>query len=330
MPSTIIADIIEPDVFIPYVIERTAERSTLVQSGIVIPDSSLDILAQKGGRLIDMPFFKDLTGNDQILDDENPLSVKNITTAQDVARLHLRGDAWGVNDLAEALSGDDPLGAIVSLVADYWNRKEQALLIATLNGVFGDNAANDSGDLIHDASLADASGATAVNLMGKETVVAAAFKLGDAASKLTAIAMHSVPYSRLILNDLIEFIPDSEGKMTIPTYLGKRVIVDDGCPVAAVTNGYRYTSYLFGQGAVGRGEGNAPVPVETDRDSLQGDDILVHRRHFILHLRGIRWLEASITGTLKSPSNTDVALAVNWDRVYEQKNIRCVQLLTNG
>jgi len=69
----------------------------------------------------------------------------------------------------------------------------------------------------------------------------------------------------------------------VPTYLGKRVIVDDGLPAADGV----YTTYIFGEGAFGLGEGAAPVPTEFDRDSLAGDDIMINRRHFILHPRGV-------------------------------------------
>lgn len=330
---TRIADIIVPDVFAPYFVEQIVEKSALVQSGIVVPDDELDKLAASGGTLINMPFFKDLTGDDEVLSESNPLDPDKITSGKDVARLHTRGKAWGVSDLAKALSGADPMGAIGDLVADFWNKREQAILIATLGGVFADNIANDGSDLVSDVAIEAGSSATDANLIGANAIVDAAFKLGDAAEKLTAICMHSGPYSRLVKLDLIDYQPDSQGKMTIPYYMGKRVIVDDTCPVVAGgTSGYKYTTYLFGQGAVGRGEGGAPVPVETDRDSLQGEDYLITRRHFILHVRGIKYLEltggSAIAGL--SPSNTELAQATRWDRVYQKKNIRVVKLVTNG
>lgn len=332
--GTAITNIIVPDVFIPYTIQRTTDLSRLVQSGIVVPDPQLDILAQKGGKLIDMPFFNDLTGADEVLSDSDPLTVGRIGTSQDVARLLMRGKAWGVGDLAKALSGADPMAAIGDLVAEYWNRREQVILLSALAGVFADNVANDSSDLVHDISVTDAATATASNLIGPDAVIDAKAKLGDAADKLVAIQMHSVVYARLQKLNLIEMVPDSEGKIKIPTYLGLEVIVEDGAVDgtdylrAATTNGYRYTSYLFGKGAVGRGEGNAPVPVETDRDSLQGEDFLIHRRHFILHPRGIRWTETACTGA--SPTNTELTTTSNWNRVYSRKNIRIVKLVTNG
>lgn len=332
---TRLADILVPSVWVPYFIQRTAELSSLIQSGIVIPDPELDILAAKGGTLINMPFFNDLNGEDEVLSDTTPLSVNKITTGKDIARLLMRGKAWGASDLSKALSGADPMAAIADLVAAYWDRREQATLVAMLNGVLADNLANDAGDLIQANAITNGTPGSfaAANLIGSDAIIDARTKLGDAAGKLTAIMMHSTPYSRLQKLDLIDMKPDSQGNLNIPTYLGLRVIVDDGCPVVNAngtnaTNGYTYTSYLFGSGAIGRGEGIAPVPVETDRDSLQGEDYLINRRHFILHPRGIKWTENTCAGT--SPTNAELATAANWDRVYEKKNIRIVALRTNG
>lgn len=314
MAATRISNVIVPEVFNPYVIERTAALSAFYQSGIIQTVPGLNILGEKGGTTIAMPFWQDLSGDDEVLSDTSPLSVNAITAAQDVAVLHVRGKAWGANDLAKALSGDDPMAAIGDLVAAYWARRWQALLISSLTGVFG--AASMAGNK-HDIS--GGSGAAAV--ISAEATVDAIYKLGDAAGGLTGFAMHSATVALLVKNNLIDFLPDSEGRPTIPTYLGKRVIVDDGMPVS---NGV-YTSYLFGQGAFGLGEGNAPVPTETDRDSLQGDDILINRRHFVLHPRGVKWLGASVAGA--APTNAEAANSANWQRVYENKNVRMVQFV---
>ena len=65
--------------------------------------------------------------------------------------------------------------------------------------------------------------------------------------------------------DLIDFIPESEGKAQIKVFQGRRVIVDDTLPVrAGTTSGLVYTSYLFGPGAFAKGA--APL----DSTPLQG------------------------------------------------------------
>lgn len=314
MAKTVIADVIVPEVFNPYVIERTAELSAFYQSGIIARNPELDRLASSGGKLINMPFWEDLTGDDEVLSDTDALTVGKITAAQDVAALLTRGRAWSVNDLAKALSGDDPMAAIGDLVADYWARRFQAILIKTLDGIFG-NTATGMDTNKHDIS--NGTGDAAV--IDAKTAVDAIYKLGDNADKLTGFAMHSATVAKLTKDDLIETIPPSEGKPAVRTFLGKPVVVDDSLPN---DNGV-YTTYIFGAGAFGWGEGGAPVPVETARDALAGDDILVHRRHFILHPRGVAFQNASVAGA--TPSNTELANYQNWKRVYEPKNVRIVQ-----
>ncbi|CTQ45753.1 major capsid protein [Roseibium aggregatum] len=343
MAATKIADIIEPEVFNPYVIERSAELSALFRSGIISNDPELNVLAMAGGTLINMPFWKDLDGEDEVLSDSNPLTVNRIQSGQDLAVLHARGKAWGVNDLAKALSGDDPMAAIGDLVSEYWARRWQKLLVATLQGVFADNVANDSSDLVLAAGSEDTD-TTGIIRLTSDVVVDGKFLLGDAQEKLTAIGMHSTVFAGLVKAKLIDYVTvDAAGNViaqgahgdpaertfSMPTYMGLRVIVDDGFPVRnGATSGKVYTSYLFAQGAIGFGQGEAPVPTETDRDSLAGEDVLINRNHFVLHPRGIKWTGATQAGTF--PTNAELANASNWDRVYTKKNIRLVAVETNG
>ncbi|MFQ7236777.1 MAG: hypothetical protein ACLRPU_18040 [Enterococcus hulanensis] len=70
--GTKIADVIVPDVFNQYVIERTAELSAFYQSGIISHNPELDKLATAGGKLINMPFWEDLDGEDEVLSDTTP------------------------------------------------------------------------------------------------------------------------------------------------------------------------------------------------------------------------------------------------------------------
>lgn len=320
MTATKIANIIIPDVFNPYIIQKTAELSNLVKSGIIIPDSRLDTLAKAGGKLINMPFFNDLAGADEVLDDNTPLTPGAIDTGQDVAALFMRGKAWGVNDLAKALSGADPMRVIGDLVAEYWARRQQALLLSILKGVFADNSQNDSSDHIHDISGLGAG----KSHITPDAVITASAKMGDAMLMLTAMMMHSAVYAELQRQNLIDFEATNVQNIGFGTYLGKTLIVDDGCPV---TTG-NYTTYLFGRGAIGYGEGEAPVPTETDRDSLLGEDYLINRRHFVLHPRGVAFQNYTIEGD--SPTNTECEEHQQWDRVYESKNIRLVSLISKA
>ena len=309
MAVTKIADVIVPEIFTPYVIEKTAEKSRILQSGIAVANPKLNELVTAGGLTINMPFWQDLNGDDEVLSDQNPLTPGKIGADKDIACLLMRGKAWGANELAGALAGDDPMKAIGDRVADYWARKEQKILVSVLAGAFASTA---MADHVLDKSTVAISGE--VVLDGKQL-------LGDAAESLQAIMMHSAVYTQLQKQNLIEFVPASDGKVMIPKYLTYDVIVDDGMP----KEGDVYTTYLFARGSIGRGEGT-PVsltPTETDRDSLAGEDYLINRRALVMHPMGIKWIgnPAGVT-----PTNAELATGTNWERVYESKNIGMVAI----
>ena len=309
MAETKIANVIVPELFNQYVINRTTELSALWQSGIVGGLDQPIAFGTAGGTTVNLPFWNDLTGEAEVLTDATALTVNNIAASKDVAILHARGKAWGANDLAKALSGDDPMGAIGDLVADYWARQYQGILLGSLKGVFA--ASNMTGNIL---DISGGTGAAAV--IDGSSFIDASYKLGDAVDKLTAVAMHSAVMAKLAKDGLIETVRDADGVILYRTYMDKRVIVDDGLPV----NTGVYTTYLFGEGAVGYQNVGAPVGVETDRDSLAGSDILINRQHFVLHARGVKW--AGATGI--APNNAGLTTGTNWSRVYENKQIRMV------
>lgn len=311
MAATKISDIIIPEIFNAYTIEKSVELDTLVQSGIVTTDAQLDSLATAGGKLINMPGFKGLTGADEVLSDSSALTPDKITTQQDVAALFMRGKSWGVNDLTKALSGSDPMAVIGDMVAGYWAMRRQALLLSELKGIFA------SGTLT--ANQLDVSGlAGDLATITGNSFIDALSKLGDNFGKVTAIGMHSAVYAKLKKDNLITTIKPSDNT-EIEFYMGKRVVVNDLMPVTAGV----YKTYLFGESAFGLGNGSAPVPTEVDRDSLAGEDYLINRNHFLLHPLGIKFTSASVAGS--SPTNAEVETGTNWSRVFDPKNIKIVE-----
>lgn len=327
MAVTRLADIIVPEVFYNYVVNETPEKSLLFKSGIVQTDPR--VIVPDGGDTVKMPYFNDLDGDPEPIQSDFALTPGKITTGQDIARVLEFGRAWSAEDLAAELAGADPMQAIAGRVVAYWDRQYQKILLKALDGVFADNVANDGADLVNDIAIEDGANAAAANKISAEAVLDTAQLLGDAKGNFTAIGMHSVIHTALQKQNLIEFIPDSRADVGFGTYLGKTIIVDDGLPVVAGgVSGFKYTTYLFASGAVGYAEGQPKTPVETDRNSLKGEDILIHRRKFILHPRGIKFTEGAVVGAM--PTLDELANALNWDRVYDKKKIRVVKLVTNG
>lgn len=327
MAGTTLQDVIVPELFNPYVINRTMELSALVQSGIIENNSEFDALASQAAPTINMPFFEDLTGESEQVIEGNDLEDNKITSNKDVAAIIRRAKMWSATDLSAALAGSDPMAAIATLVAQFWSRDMQKELVALLNGVFGTIPAGEEGEPVAEtrleSNLHDISGKSgnAANWSGN-SFIDAEQKLGDAKAQLTGICMHSATEAYLKKQNLIETVQPSND-VAFGTYQGKRVIVDDGCPAE---NGV-YTTYLFGNGAIALGNGNPAgfVPTETDRAKRKGSgiDYLINRKTMILHPRGVAWQNANVAKT-EGPSRLEIADPVNWKPVYEPKQIRIV------
>ncbi|MBI5388205.1 MAG: coat protein [Verrucomicrobia bacterium] len=336
MAKTAVADIIIPTEFEKYAIERTAELSAFGECGIVEHAPEFDELAAGGGKTVEMPFWKDLSAARQILNDAGTLTVNKITADKDIARIHNDAQAWSVNHLAKVISGDDPMQAIVDLVAAYWARMDEGLVVSCLKGIFA--AASMAGNKLSIASETIAGQSASTRLNGG-TFVDATAKLGDRADLLVAVAMHSATEAALRKLDLIDFIPDSEGKAQIRTFQGRRVVVDDHLPTrAGTTDGTVYTSFLFGPGAFAKGAAPldaAPLQggfgtegVELARVPLDSDSVLINRRRYILHPRGVKFTSAAVAGD--SPTNAELENGANWTRVFENKNVRIVAIEHNN
>lgn len=327
MQGTTLQDVIVPELFNPYVINRTMELSALLQCGIIANNSEFDALASQAAPTVNMPFFEDLTGESEQVIEGGDLTDNKISSNKDVAAIIRRAKMWSATDLSAALAGSDPMAAIATLVAQFWARDMQKELIAVLNGIFGTVPAGDSNtppaETRLESNLLDISGKSgaAANWSGS-AFIDAEQKLGDAKAQLTGICMHSATEAYLKKQNLIDTVQPSND-VAFGTYQGKRVVVDDGCPVA----GGVYTTYLFGNGAVALGNGNPVgfVPTETDRAKRKGSgvDYLINRRTSILHPRGVAFTSASVAKT-EGPSRTELADPKNWKPVYEPKQIRIV------
>ena len=272
-----------------------------------------------------MPFFEDLTGESEQIIENVDLEDNKITSNKDMACVIRRAKMWSATDLSAALAGTDPMGAIACLAANFWARDTQKELIAILKGIFGTVEDVDTGTketrLL--SNLLDISGETgdAAN-WSVNSFIDAQQLLGDAQGQLTAVVMHSATWSYLKKKNFSD-VERQSVDVSFDTYQGKRVIIDDGCPVE---NGV-YTTYLFGQGAIALGNGSPVgfVATETDRDKQKGSgvDYLINRKTYILHPRGISFTNANVEKT-EGPSRLELADPTNWKPVYEPKQIRVV------
>jgi len=337
MATTKIADVIVPERFTPYVQQLTAEKTALIQSGVVVRDSALDAELAGGGVVFNSPSFKDLTNDDDNVssdDDGTSSSPKKIGTSNEMQVRLSRNQSWSSMDLTADLAGADPMGAIATRVGNYWARRLQAAFVATVKGVFADNDAAPAGtehtryDLTKD--IKGASYSAGVTDFSAEAFIDTQALLGDAAADLGAVMVHSIVFARMKKNNLIDYIPDSNGVVNIPTFLGLRVIQDDSLPYS----GGVFETWLFGNGAVRWGQGAPQVPTEIDRAPAAGNgggqETLYNRTEWIIHPVGHAYVGTAPNG---GPSNAatsnNLANAGSWQRVFpERKQIKVARLIT--
>ena len=137
MAVTKIADVIQPELFAQYVIDKTTEKSEIMFAGVV--ENNPELAREAMDFFRNMPKWNDLSGKSQVLDDTNPIAVSGITSKTELATLLIRANGWGAHELAGALAGDDPMKAIASRVADWWVRDEKSNIMAILNGIFSNS-----------------------------------------------------------------------------------------------------------------------------------------------------------------------------------------------
>lgn len=342
MATTQLSDIIDVVVFSDIDPVFGPEKTAMMESGVAVRTPQFDQLANGDGKSIEMPFWKDLDESSEpnLSSDDPTSSASPVAVAQgeQLARKAFLNKGWSAADLAaEMASGDRVMEHVRARVDRYWMRQWQRRLIATASGIQADNVANDSGDMVYDiagATNGDVGGGTKFS---RTAFTSAAFTMGDMQDGVSAIGVHSAVYKTMLDNDDIDFVPDSNGEGQIATFLGRRVIVDDSLPFTpaggalAGDSAPKYTSILFGNGAIGYGEGMPKVPVELDRAPAQGDgggvETLWMRKTWLLHPFGFQQ-----TGVPAGVSFTsaELAAATSWDRVVERKNVPLAFLVTNG
>lgn len=336
MATVQLADVIDVTVFRDLPAVNSPEKTAFFASGVVTRNGLLDELAGSAGKIAELPFWKDIAASDEVnYSTDDPADVatpKKVTQGEQISRKAFVNQGWSASDLASELAmGPRAMEHIRSRTDTYFMRQWQQRLIAACQGLYADNVAANSGDMVHAVASESIAGQTAATRFSRDAFTEAVFTMGDASTDLRAIAVHSAIHKQMVKNDDIVYIPDSMGQLTIPTYMGLRVIVDDGLPVTAgTTDGFKYTSVLFGEGAFGYGVGSPIVPVEVEREAAQGNgggiETLWVRNTWLLHPFGFQQ-----TGTPAGDSFTlaELRAATSWSRVIERKNVPIAFLSTN-
>lgn len=333
-----IADVIVPETFTGYSQQITEQKSRLIQSGAIVRDSQMDALLEGAGLTYNIPSWEDLANDeDNVSSDDDTVqsAPRNTGTGKEIGVRLSRNNSWSSMALAKTLAGSDPVASITNRVGYYWTRRLQAAFVATVRGMFANNAlASPGGGAVQNDLTNDVSGSSYT--AGTTDFNASAFldailTIGDSAEDLRMLMVHSVVFNRMQKNNLVDFIPDSTGVVQFATYQGKAIVIDDNMPFS----GGVYESWIFGEGALRLGVGTPDVPTEVKRDPARGNgggqETLWNRVEWMIHPTGHKFAVASPASG--GPNNTaasgNLAHSASWQRVFpERKQIKVARLIT--
>ena len=346
MAVTRLSDAVIPAVYGAYTAVNSPENTAFFESGVVVRNAMLDAKANTGGQEIQLPFWRDLDASvepNASNDDPADMAAPNkIGSGVQRARIAYLNQGYSSADLVAELTGAAPMQQIRNRFGAYWQKQWQRRVVASALGVLADNIANDAGDMVYDGAAAAWSRTAFTN---------AVFTMGDAFQTLSAIAVHSLAYKQMVNADDIDFIADSQGKLSIPTFMGMRVVISDSMPavnVAGPPASIVTTAALFGAGAFGYGEGSPEMPIEVERQARAGNgggvETLWERKTWLLHPFGFQFTGADITNRANvngrvgantaedefTPLVADLAKAANWNRVVDRKNVPLAFLKLKG
>lgn len=228
-----------------------------------------------------------------------------------------RAKAWVEKDFSyDITGGQDFMDNVAKQVADYWQDIDQDTLLAILRGVFA--MTSTKGAEFVKKHTYEVDGPMEATTLNSATAQAC----GDHKKKFSMIFMHSVVSTNLENLNLLTALKytDKEGvtrDLTLYTWNGKLVIVDDGMPTEQAEDGFTvYTSYVLGEGTINYEDIGAKVPYEMARDPKTngGQDTLYTRQRKVFAPFGLSYEKAKQASL--SPTDDELADGTNWDLVH--------------
>lgn len=298
------------------------KRNELVHSGALRlrPELKDMFSEQSGGFYGTVPMFATIGGDALNYDGSTDITANETSTFSQSMVVVGRAKAWVENDFSADVAGTDFMDNVAVQVAQYWDETDQKTILAILKGVFamtGD--ANEEFVNGHTLDISDEAGdAAKVAATTLNTAIQKA--CGDNKDKFSLVFMHSAVATNLENLNLIDRLKytDENGiqrDLTLGTWCGRTVFIDDTMPVVVDGDNITYTTYILGDGAFDYVDVGASVPYAMDRDEAKngGRTTLYSRQRKIFAPYGINFTKSDMA-TL-SPTDTELESAANWELV---------------
>ena len=300
-------------------------KDELVKSRVIVADETIKNLlsSQTGSYYGTIPFYGRIGGVALNFDGATDITATSMETYEQSVVAIGRAAAWTERDFSvEITAGVDFMSEVAKQVAEYWDDVDTGMILAILKGIF--SMTGEANLKFVNEHTYDITGEVD-NKVDATTLNSAIQKAsGDKRAKFSMVFMHSAVATNLENQNLLEFLKytDANGvqrALPLATWNGRLVIVDDGMPSEVTGDGTKYTTYVFGEGAIRYADLGAKVPFEMGRDPAKngGMDTLYSRRRMCFAPYGISYTKASQASL--SPTNAELENGANWKLIDNGK-----------
>lgn len=316
------------------------KQNAFLQAGVLNVRNDIKSLLteQTGGNFISLPMAGRIGGAALNYDGSTNITATGLETFLQSMIVVGRAKGWLEKDFSFDITGNDFMETIAAQVADYWDDIDQATILSTLAGIFGVTTNSFAAD--HTLDITSASTKT----VGADTLNTAVQKAAGANKSLfTMVIMHSVVATNLENLSLLNYVKGTDANgiqrdLTLATWNGRTVLVDDDVPVDTTGTNPKYTTYILGQGAFDYCDVGAKVPFEIYRDPTTngGQDMLITRQRKVFAPRGFSFVQPSTA--IVSPTDANLATAARWTPVkdtagtgyYPSKAVPFARIISEG
>jgi hypothetical protein len=238
-----------PNAFGKYVdIIPKLRRNELAKSRALQPNSQIReaFTGQTGVVYATLPMFGRLDGDVLNYDGETDIEATSTTTYERGVVVFGRAKSWMEKDFSEDVTGDAGfMSNVARQVSEYWEDIDQDTLIAILDGIFSmTGVANTEFVTKHTFDISAGSAPE----VGPATLNSAIQQAsGDKKNAFSLVIMHSVLATNLENMKLLEYMKQTDGngierQLTLATWNGRTVLIDDGMPTIDIPAAYALTT----------------------------------------------------------------------------------------
>lgn len=307
------------------------KKNELLKSRALTPNSQIREMfsSQTGTAYAVLPMYGLLDGDVLNYDGQTDITATSTTTYERGVVVTGRAKAWTEMDFSEDITGGAGfMSNVARQVSEYWDTIDQNILLSILTGIFsmtGTKNLEFVNNHTHDITT------VGDGVMTPSTLNTAIQKAsGDNKNRFKIAIMHSAVATNLENLNLLSYLKQTDANgiqrdLTLATWNGRSVIIDDSMPVEEVAesasgkgDGYtKYTTYILGEGAFDYENIGAKVPYEMNRDPKTngGVDTLYSRQRKVYAPYGISYTKSSQASL--SPTDAELKNGANWELVND-------------